>query len=103
MNDVQMELDMLGSTTMDGSSSSNLGGVLLSLLSKFSSNFANTIEGRVNHTHLSTTTNSSANTNHLGITINHHNKPSQPPSPKTNYAVEHEYPTSSTTYSPPPS
>jgi len=70
MNDVQMELDMLGSTTIDGSSSSNLGGALLSLLSKFSTNFANTIEGRVNHTQLTnTSTNSTASSNH-GITNN---------------------------------
>jgi dynamin 1-like protein len=45
MNDVQMELLDLGSGEHQ---SNNLGGQLLSLLSKFTSNFAATIDGRGN-------------------------------------------------------
>mmetsp|Transcript_16093 Transcript_16093/g.30405 ORF Transcript_16093/g.30405 Transcript_16093/m.30405 type:complete len:810 (+) Transcript_16093:287-2716(+) len=47
MNDVQMELDDLGSCSND-LSRPRLGGSLLSLLSKFSTNFSSTIEGRGN-------------------------------------------------------
>lgn len=47
MNDVQMELDDLGSCSQD-LSRPRLGGSLLSLLSKFSINFSSTIDGRGN-------------------------------------------------------
>lgn len=48
MNDVQMELDDLGNCASDDSMRSTLGGSLLSLLSKFTTNFSSTIEGRGN-------------------------------------------------------
>jgi len=54
MNDVQMELLDLG----EGNGGNNSGGQLLSLLSKFTSNFAATIEGRGNM--MSTTTSRSS-------------------------------------------
>ena len=47
MNDVQLELDDLGNCA-DHHTKSTLGGSLLSLLSKFTTNFASTIEGRGN-------------------------------------------------------
>lgn len=47
MNDVQMEIDDLGSCSQD-LSRPRLGGSLLSLLSKFTTNFASTIDGRGN-------------------------------------------------------
>ena len=45
MNDVQMELDALGGPTQE-ETRSDLSGELLSLLSKFTSNFSATLEGR---------------------------------------------------------
>ena len=51
MNDVQLELDELGNGDGDGKGTyhkANLGGVLLTLLSKFTTNFGSTIEGRGN-------------------------------------------------------
>lgn len=47
VSDVQMELDDLGNCASD-SLRANLGGSLLSLLSKFTTNFSSTIEGRGN-------------------------------------------------------
>jgi len=47
MNDVQLELEDLGSGA-DNQTRSNLGGSLLALLSKFTTNFSSTIEGRGN-------------------------------------------------------
>ena len=49
MNDVQLELDELGNGDGNGTyHKANLGGVLLTLLSKFTTNFGSTIEGRGN-------------------------------------------------------
>jgi len=73
MNDVQMELMDLG----DGSgNSNNLGGQLLSLLSKFTSNFAATIEGRGNMISSSApTTFTSRINNTSGVSMSPHQTP----------------------------
>mmetsp|Transcript_16012 Transcript_16012/g.22935 ORF Transcript_16012/g.22935 Transcript_16012/m.22935 type:complete len:795 (+) Transcript_16012:47-2431(+) len=49
MADVQSELDALGAPTDDTSGSTALGGHLLALLSKFTTNFASMIDGRGGH------------------------------------------------------
>jgi len=47
MNDVELELDTLGNST-DASSRSTLGGSLLNLLSKFTTNFGSVLDGKGN-------------------------------------------------------
>jgi dynamin 1-like protein len=68
MTDVQTELDALG-TPAEHSSRSTIGGVLLGMLSKFSSNFASIIEGKGGQTNSSsnssTTTVKAAASNEL--------------------------------------
>ena len=62
MADVQSDLEALGSPTLHSSKSSQ-GGALLSMLSKFATNFASIIEGRgagTNHHHNTTSTNISS-------------------------------------------
>ena len=54
MADVQADLDALGMPTQDASKSS-LGGSLLSMLSKFATNFASIIEGRGGHVNANST------------------------------------------------
>lgn len=60
MNDVQMELIELGDGSNNNNGGNNMSGQLLSLLSKFTSNFAATIDGRGNMMSTPTSSTSSA-------------------------------------------